>query len=73
MGVLACDRRGCDNIMCDYYHNSYGYLCSDCISELQEYLDTGALDVGRFMYSHKKDTYKPDFSLNAYEILTRRD
>lgn len=37
MGVLACDRRGCPNIMCDYciLGNSLD-LCSDCLRELTE-------------------------------------
>jgi len=34
MSVLACDRRGCDNIMCDRLSYQYGYLCEDCFQEL---------------------------------------
>jgi hypothetical protein len=34
MGVLACDRRGCKNIMCDRYSYKYGYICHECFEEL---------------------------------------
>lgn len=34
MGVLKCDRRGCENIMCDRLSRTYGYICSDCFQEL---------------------------------------
>lgn len=72
MGVLACDRRGCDSIMCDYYHHTHGYICSSCISELQEYLDQGNINIARFMNSwkHEKQCVDP---LNAYDIFTRRE
>lgn len=35
MSVLACDRNGCDNVMCDrfsFQHNLY--ICDDCFEEL---------------------------------------
>jgi len=34
MSVLACDRRGCPNVMCDRYSYEYGYICDDCFREL---------------------------------------
>jgi hypothetical protein len=34
MSVLACDRRGCDNVMCDRYSHTYGYICNECFEEL---------------------------------------
>ena len=34
MGVLACNRYGCENIMCDRYSSEYGYICNDCFDEL---------------------------------------
>lgn len=34
MGVLSCDRRGCENIMCDRYSYKHGYLCHECFDEL---------------------------------------
>lgn len=35
MGVLTCDRLGCDNIMCDYFSFKYGYICNECLEELK--------------------------------------
>ena len=34
MSVLACNRKGCNNIMCDRLSSEYGYLCYDCFHEL---------------------------------------
>lgn len=36
MGVLACDRNGCESIMCDYYSDTFGYLCYECMNELRD-------------------------------------
>jgi len=33
MGVLSCNRKGCENIMCDRYSKKFGYLCDECFSE----------------------------------------
>lgn len=38
MGVLNCSRRCCDNIMCNTYVRSVGYVCDDCQEEFKEYL-----------------------------------
>lgn len=35
MSVLACDRNGCDNVMCDRLSHNYGYICNSCFVELQ--------------------------------------
>jgi hypothetical protein len=34
MGVLACDRKKCENIMCGRYSYEHGYLCYECFDEL---------------------------------------
>jgi len=34
MGVMACDRAECPNIMCDRYSKDFGYICADCFEEL---------------------------------------
>jgi hypothetical protein len=49
MGVLECDRRGCENIMCDRYSPKHGYLCNECFSEMVE---TG-LTISAFMVTGK--------------------
>ncbi len=47
MGVLRCDRLGCENIMCDRYSPKYGYLCHECFDEL---VTLGAdTNIGNFM------------------------
>ena len=50
MGVLACDRKGCDNVMCDYVSSEHGYICWECLSELKA---KGMCDIGVFMGSEK--------------------
>lgn len=50
MGVLACDRYGCENIMCDFYSHTYGYLCRECKTELE---NTAMIDFASFMQSVK--------------------
>lgn len=55
MGVMACDRKGCENILCDHYSDKYGYLCYSCYNEL---IETGPwLDIDLFMASDKPDQY----------------
>jgi hypothetical protein len=34
MGELSCNRCDCDNVMCDRFSHNYGYICSECFSEL---------------------------------------
>jgi hypothetical protein len=50
MGVLACDRAYCENIMCDYYSHDHGYLCSECREEL---IMSGPCDINLFMGTAK--------------------
>ena len=50
MGVLACNRRGCENIMCDHYSHEFGYICYECLSELKE---LPFKDIEDFMDSYK--------------------
>ena len=33
MGVLACDRNGCENIMCDILVMGTYYVCEECAEE----------------------------------------
>lgn len=34
MSVLSCNRNGCENVMCDRYSYTFGYLCDECFEEL---------------------------------------
>lgn len=59
MGVMACDRAGCDNVMCDHYSGTFGYICYNCKEEL---IDTrGSITIGEFMKSPKLE-FKRDES-----------
>lgn len=57
MGVLACDREGCENIMCSYIsHDHSAYLCDSCMADLQQFLDSGGADIAEFLRSKKGAT-----------------
>lgn len=45
MGVMQCSRPSCENIMCDTYVNSVGYVCNSCQSEFKDYVESEGLDV----------------------------
>lgn len=47
MGVLACDRQGCENIMADYVSHTFGYLCYECMQELKAI--SGSITIRQFM------------------------
>ncbi len=53
MGVLACNRSGCENIMCDYVSDRFGYLCSECLNELLT--DSSVCSFRGFMRSPKEE------------------
>lgn len=36
MGVMACNRKGCENIMCDTYTEEAGYICNDCKATFED-------------------------------------
>ena len=36
MGVMTCSRKNCDEIMCQTYIESLGYICYNCQSEFSE-------------------------------------
>ena len=51
MGVLACNRGDCENIMCLRGNSKYGYICDECFEELC-YTD---ISIEEFMNSKKKE------------------
>lgn len=52
MGVLSCDRAGCENIMCDSYSYEYGYICNECFDEI---CSLGVnTDIHKFMRTARK-------------------
>lgn len=61
MGVMACYRADCENVMCERYSSQYGYICSGCFTELV-HKGAGA-DVAAFMASDRnQDTEEADFA-----------
>lgn len=60
MKMNKCNRGNCSHIMCDRYSIRYGYICSDCFSELiksnlsiRDFMET---DPGDSL--EKKDRYE---------------
>lgn len=59
MSVLACSRKGCDNIMCDVLLEEYGnYICNNCLEEMIACLGAKPTlsEVNEFMGKHKSDS-----------------
>lgn len=48
MSVMACNRHGCGNILCDRRSFEHGYLCNSCFKELVE---AGPVKIDNFMES----------------------
>jgi len=66
MGVLACDRNGCDNIMCDRHSQEHGYICYECFEELVSSGPT--TDIESFMQSRRKPEAK-DEAMARYNVV----
>jgi hypothetical protein len=74
MGVLACDRAGCENIMCDILVDNQ-YVCNKCANEFRSLMGDGSttlremgLAFDSFMDS-KKPNYVSDVIVNVDEFL----
>lgn len=66
MGVMACDRMGCENVMCDYHNDEHGYICNSCKDELIQLLDA---DHNKSIHNFM-DTFKdPDMQMGLGEEL----
>lgn len=65
MGVMACDRQGCKNIMCGRYSHQYGYICSECFQEL---VTLNMSSIKDFMNTERPE---PDLSEEAYQKFDR--
>ncbi len=38
MGVMACVREGCNEILCKRHLKNYGYVCDDCFLEIADFV-----------------------------------
>jgi len=65
MGVLNCDRTGCENIMCDRYSDKYGYICWECFNELV----AKKIPVGDFMHTVKEDYEDSPYTEKFYDKI----
>jgi hypothetical protein len=80
MGVMACSRKGCDNIMCQTYIPEIGYICSSCQAEFKEmYKDIDfsdgleiTMELEKFMDINKSGELMGKMSISDYfEQYTR--
>ena len=68
MSVLNCNRRDCDNVMCDLYSSRYGYICHSCFTEL---VDSGAeTNIEEFMEGQKQPSNTEE-ALARYSVVFR--
>ena len=70
MGVMACDRAGCSNIMCDRYSHRHGYICNECFSEL---VSVDPPSVSEFMDTAKEDMHGSDAKVDYDAIFPMPD
>ena len=54
--MSACDRKGCNNVMCERFSHEYGYICWECFNELV--LSGPETNIGVFMNTTKKANRK---------------
>ena len=64
MGVLACWRYECENIMCDRYSPTFGYICDDCFDELVKL--GPETNIGNFMNTPKGSI---ELTIDSYEYF----
>ncbi len=66
--IMECDRKGCQNILCDRLSDRYGYICDECFDEM---VATRLTDVAIFMRSKKpylgptREMYEQIFSYHC--------
>lgn len=76
MGVITCDRKGCDNILSEYYIPGVGDVCRECMAEFKEYVkgimppvegEYGAEQALKsFMHKPKAQQYTSNFDIDAW-------
>lgn len=70
MGVMACSRKGCENIMCNHYNREYGYICWECLKELEHVCGIHGLRadvIDEFMRTPKRGAIAPGD--NVYDVF----
>lgn len=75
MGVMECDRIGCENVCCEYCINGKAYLCSSCAEEFMNVLEKANRNKCSEKYFYKKlDKFlknkSGEFHVKFYESKT---
>lgn len=62
MGVLACDRPGCDECMCSTCVENHYYVCHECKKEFAELIGDQLFDKDELLHKFREfmETEKPD-------------
>lgn len=67
MGVMACYRDECGNIMCKRYSREHGYICNECFNELR---DIGFwVHIEDFMHTPKRLRTYDQTNKSQWELL----
>ena len=72
LGVMKCNRKGCEFVMCNAYIDEIGYICNSCINEFKEHLKSKNIiyltkkeyieELKKFMNTNKSITDKIDIN-----------
>lgn len=75
MGVMSCDRLGCENIMCQRMTPCGNYICWECVSEFQTVMGGRKRTVSKFKKKLEKflKTRKPDEKPDEEDGITAYD
>lgn len=72
MSVKACNRAGCENIMCNIYSPDFGYICCDCYEELCNLLENAREGANYCELTEEfMDTEKHTVANSVQEFLDR--
>ena len=71
LGVLACSRSECENVMCSRYSPTFGYLCDECFDELVR-CGVG-MDIDEFLSRKIQSREKPEAVEKYFDILFPRN
>lgn len=71
MSVLACNRVGCHNIMCDRYSSTFGYICDECFEELKAISKFELVSIRDFMNNKLRYT-TPELDTEFLEEIFKK-
>jgi len=76
MGVMNCSRKDCNEIMCQTYIPSVGYICGDCKFEFENNLNEVCMTEIEFIEELKTFIEKPkdcfdNRGITSYEFFNK--